>query len=576
MSDRPRAYSYTRMSTPEQLKGDSKRRQELLARKYAEANGLEIVDRFDDIGVSAFQGKNSELGALSEFTALVDAGDIARGSYLLVESMDRLSRQAVPKAMSLLLGLTHRGIKVAILEENRVYSDESNSEDTYALMSALVSMSRAHEESRRKSNLISSAWENKRNLARTQGKVTTRKMPGWLHLVDGNIEAIEQRVAVVREIFALTVGGYGAYSIAKKLNERSEPLWSSKKNAVWRESYIKKIIRSRTVLGEYQPHRVIRADGKLRRVPEGEPLIGYYPIVVSNLEFQEAQSAATSRSTSGKGRKGVKYANLFTGLLKCRCGAGLRYIDKGAPPKGGAYVQCSVAFLKGGCGQPRYRYDVMESVLLWALDRLDIASVLGSGNTKAKIKELKERVADLNHLCVDTRKAIGNLISAIKETELSSRMLANELAVNEQSLYKAEEEIVRCQQEIEELQRTDPVTRRRQLDDLLRRITDKDSSDQVMTRRALAGEIQRLMRKIVLKGSASVPWEIADETSDWRTKYGVRSFAELEKLCKERNFEATFVYRSGESVVFDSLDGEQFRAKKDVRMKTMELVSSGD
>src|SRR5687768_15174583 len=97
----PKAYSHTRMSTPEQLKGDSKRRQEDRARRYAEEQGLEIADRFDDFGVSAFKGKNAELGALSEFTRLVDDGTIERGSYLLVESMDRLTRQTIPEAVIL-------------------------------------------------------------------------------------------------------------------------------------------------------------------------------------------------------------------------------------------------------------------------------------------------------------------------------------------------------------------------------------------------------------------------------------------------------------------------------------------
>jgi hypothetical protein len=55
-----KAYSYVRMSTPEQRKGDSLRRQTELAENYARANNLELDATFKlhDIGVSAFDGSN--------------------------------------------------------------------------------------------------------------------------------------------------------------------------------------------------------------------------------------------------------------------------------------------------------------------------------------------------------------------------------------------------------------------------------------------------------------------------------------------------------------------------------------
>ena len=63
---RPLAYSYIRMSTNLQIKGDSLRRQTELSEKYATDNNLELVKdfRLQDIGVSAFKGANVEKGAL--------------------------------------------------------------------------------------------------------------------------------------------------------------------------------------------------------------------------------------------------------------------------------------------------------------------------------------------------------------------------------------------------------------------------------------------------------------------------------------------------------------------------------
>ncbi len=56
--NKPLAYSYIRMSTDIQLKGDSLRRQEELSVKYAEEHDLELDKDFKlrDIGVSAFHG----------------------------------------------------------------------------------------------------------------------------------------------------------------------------------------------------------------------------------------------------------------------------------------------------------------------------------------------------------------------------------------------------------------------------------------------------------------------------------------------------------------------------------------
>ena len=61
-----RAFSYIRMSSDVQLKGDSLRRQLAKSREYAEKHGLALVetDELKDLGVSAFRGRNIREGAL--------------------------------------------------------------------------------------------------------------------------------------------------------------------------------------------------------------------------------------------------------------------------------------------------------------------------------------------------------------------------------------------------------------------------------------------------------------------------------------------------------------------------------
>jgi DNA invertase Pin-like site-specific DNA recombinase len=72
----PKAYSYLRFSTPEQIKGDSFRRQTAAAEAYATRHGLDLDGSltFHDLGVSAYRGKNAEAGKLADFREAVTAG----------------------------------------------------------------------------------------------------------------------------------------------------------------------------------------------------------------------------------------------------------------------------------------------------------------------------------------------------------------------------------------------------------------------------------------------------------------------------------------------------------------------
>ena len=113
---KPIAYSYVRFSTSKQELGDSLRRQVDACEKYCEKNGLELHPvSYRDLGVSAFKRKNLEKGALFAFIQAVNAGKIEKGSYLIIEQFDRLSRADVSVALRLLLDLVAQGIVLVTL-----------------------------------------------------------------------------------------------------------------------------------------------------------------------------------------------------------------------------------------------------------------------------------------------------------------------------------------------------------------------------------------------------------------------------------------------------------------------------
>src|SRR5262249_26972894 len=115
---KPLAYSYVRFSTPEQAKGASYERQIQMAQKYARERGWQLAETtYKDLGVSAYRHKNAETGALRAFLNAVEQGDIPRGSFLLVESLDRVTRNSILEAQSLFLLIINSGITLVTISD---------------------------------------------------------------------------------------------------------------------------------------------------------------------------------------------------------------------------------------------------------------------------------------------------------------------------------------------------------------------------------------------------------------------------------------------------------------------------
>ena len=156
--ERPKAYSYIRFSTPEQAHGDSLRRQTDAARAYAARHDLDFDETLDltDPGISAHYGKNVEVGKLRAFLDGVRDKIIPQGSYLLVESLDRISRQTVRKAVRTMEEIVEAGVTLVDLSDGgKRYSVETldNDHGVSFMMMAL----RFHARTRRERNEIPQA-----------------------------------------------------------------------------------------------------------------------------------------------------------------------------------------------------------------------------------------------------------------------------------------------------------------------------------------------------------------------------------------------------------------------------------
>src|SRR5262245_16990556 len=345
------AYSYTRFSHPDQKHGDSFRRQIQKRDEWCKRNKviLDTSESFEDEGVSAYHGdhrQNPDRHALAEFLERVKAGRIRRGSYLIVESLDRLSREHIRPALTLLLNLIDAGIRIVqILPVEATYDEKV---EPMQLMMAIMELSRGNSESRMKSERVGSAWQDKKRRAAKNGEVLTARGPAWLRLVNGKWEVIDEAADAIRQIYRWAIDGYGIKLITRRLNTEGVPIIShvvreGHATKEWAWSYVHKILTNPAVYGSYQPYKG-RAG---KRKPDGKPIAGYYPAVISEADWYAAQGAMASRRER-PGRPASRQVNVFVGLLHDALnGQTLQMRDRGE--KGRPILE-SYAVIKGLLG----------------------------------------------------------------------------------------------------------------------------------------------------------------------------------------------------------------------------------
>src|SRR5580658_5173152 len=214
------AFSYLRFSTAEQATGDSRRRQMAMAEKYVADHRLrlDLSLSFRDLGVSAFRGKNAKEGALRAFLEAIEHNLVPPNSFLLIESLDRLSRDRILAAQSLFLQIVQAGITIVTLVDQRSFSLDGLNRNPLDLIISLVSMMRANEESEMKSRRIRAAFDTKRaNLAT---RPWSARCPGWLRLdkSSGSFIVVEERANVVRRVYREKLAGLSHHTIARRMN----------------------------------------------------------------------------------------------------------------------------------------------------------------------------------------------------------------------------------------------------------------------------------------------------------------------------------------------------------------------
>ncbi len=480
---RKKAYSYLRFSSGPQAKGDSKRRQSERPAQWAEANGFELDNSLilTDEGVSGWTGANATTGKLSAFIEAVDDGRVRPGSALIVENLDRLTRQQVPIALELFLSLLRRGITIVTLSDAQpdVFTWESLSE--VQLIIAIVILSRAHGESERKSQFGKAKWRARRQAMR-EGKTVGNLCPRWLKSKPdrSGFVFVNDKVRTVRKIVRLYLDGLGAHLIAEKLNNGGHaPLGHGRQ---WDAGQIKHVLTHEALIGRKQPMRFDTVDGRRVKVPDGEPITDYFPAVLDEQTWDRLQYELSIRSTNTQPRKQT-VRNLFPGSIISVWNGKESVWKLHSTKEGKTTIFCTRPH-KGKKKRYHLPYHVIERAVLLHLQELDPAQLIGkSASHQDQIDVISGRIAQHERQLRETERGL---------TEAYSKTLAK-------VAQRLEEEIRDGQERLAELlsERQNVTTERiADLKDLVARLDGATGDNLISLRRKLKVRLQTLIERL--------------------------------------------------------------------------------
>ncbi|MBI1404620.1 MAG: hypothetical protein GC145_00670 [Caulobacter sp.] len=366
------------------------------------------------------------------FIRRVEAGEVKLPHVLIVESLDRLNRQAPLDALAPFIGLINSGITLVTLTDRQRFTRQSMAEDGgLRLLSSLIVMLRAHEESATKSKRVRAAWARKREEA--GGRKLTRVCPAWLTLSEdrSTFTVLEGRAGVVRRIFEESAAGVGKASIARRLN--AEGVQPFRGADGWHASYIQKLIGSDAVVGTYQPHTLEQG----KRLPAGPPIENYFPSIIQRDLLLRARAAVISRRHAGSGRKGTEFRNILTFVAHCAaCGSRMTYVGKG---KGERHLGCAAARRRRRCAERTlFNFDEVERGFLSAIDRFDLQARKGP-DTCALRNSLEQAITR----CTRLSGRLQSLLAAFGADHTDEIVGAIAAVRDELTVARAEEQAIR-------------------------------------------------------------------------------------------------------------------------------------
>lgn len=447
MAIRARVYSYLRFSDPRQATGSSADRQLRFAEAWAAERGLELDGTLSlrDEGLSAYHQAHVKQGALGTFLRAVDEGRIPRGSVLVVEGLDRLSRAEPIQAQAQLAQIINAGITVVTASDGREYNRERLKAQPMDLVYSLLVMIRAHEESDTKSKRVRAAIRRQCEgwVAGTyRGLIRNGKDPQWLRWSGEAWEPIPERVVAVRRALELYREGLGAVRAYRVMLEEGHVLsdWGISGQQVYR------LVQLPALRGAKR----IAVDG------EQYLLEDYYPRLLSDAEFEELQRLFGQRHRRrGKG----EIPGIITGIGLTWCGyCGTAVVGQnmmgrvranGTVADGHRRLMCTSYARNAGCqaGGSCSVVPVERALMSYCSDQMNLSRL---HEPTEDGQNLRERVASARRQVEEVEQQLARVTEALLADESGAaplvfvrkaRELEAELGRRQEALLQAERDL---------------------------------------------------------------------------------------------------------------------------------------
>lgn len=403
------AYSYIRFSTPEQAKGDSLRRQVAASKEWCKANGYVLSEQsFFDSGKSASKGEHlKDGGELKKFIELVEKNIIPRGSVMLVENFDRLSRLPPVESIGLFLNIINAGIGVVftLSYDKRVIDTNLLNKDQFVLQMVIAECIRAFSESNRKSVLIKASKQAKKDKMKSGLIVAHNNIPKYFTFDKSKgVYVHNEQTKIIVSLIEGALAGKSLYEMAKDLNARGIP--TIRRKFEWSGNSIGAILRNPVLIGSYLGNK------------------NYLPPIIDETTFYKLQNIL-NQNVSNRGKK-AGLVNIFKGICFCASCDGRMNVGSGVykevPYR---YLHCSNYGKKTSCKEKAYlRLDLIERDFFYNFLCKNPYELI-NGTDKAELKALQGKIAEMsarqNQVNDEIKKAIA-LLDKLDVAELEDKL----------------------------------------------------------------------------------------------------------------------------------------------------------
>lgn len=408
VSRKPTAYLYSRVSDMRQDDKDKSG----IARQTGSKEVDTLLREFDsmpqiwmnDAGLSAHHGHNISKGIMGEFIRACEDGDIAEGSILIIEYLDRLTRLELTEAMQVANTIIKAGVSIHVWGSNDIIVKN----DLSGSIKLVVELQGANAYTKKLSNRVKNSAITRINKALDGIKDNdgyTYAVNGygsnawWCDTTSNYVKPHYYYWPIAREIVDLTLDGLGWMKIRNILKKKNykPPHALSEQESVrnkaiargWSQSVITSFSRRSALLG-------------IKKFKELDIIIpDYYPSLCTAEEFVRMADIKSAKQTGG-----VKVnAALFSAKAKTRCGFCNGTLNT-SPNKGGQKLETR----SYKCSNPDCKSGIVDSVFFETAIIKTVGVIISQPpkqENKIKERELEQQINQINRVIFNLGEAIA-------------------------------------------------------------------------------------------------------------------------------------------------------------------------